>query len=197
MITLNSPITLNPPPYTDTNTNKVVTPEPIVINELKVSYTDTPLDKIVSARIEGVPGSFPLFVGQQYDVMGDWTQAQAEVALVGKIGEGEAVQANLQAMFPKTLEQDPNGPGSILTDMIKSLGISSSSSCSCRRNALEMNEKGPAWCEENVETILSWMREEAKKRGLPFLDMVGKAMIQRSINRSRKLKANLPVGEDE
>jgi hypothetical protein len=60
-----------------------------------------------------------------------------------------------------------------------------------------MNDKGPDWCEENMETILSWLRDEAKKRGLPFIDMVGKAMVQRAINRSRKLRANLPVGEDD
>jgi hypothetical protein len=195
MITLNSPITLNPPPYTDSSTNKVVTPEPIVLNELKISYTDTPHEKSVVARIDNTPANIYLFTGDQYDVMGDWTQAQAEAALKAKLGEN--IQASIQAMYPRTLEQDPNGPGSILTGMIKTLGISSSSTCSCRRHALEMNDQGPDWCEQNMETILSWLRDEAKKRGLPFIDMVGKAMIQRAVNRSRKLKANLPVGEDD
>lgn len=195
MITLNSPITLNPPPYTDNNTNKVVTPDPIVLNELKISYTDTPHEKSVVARIDNTPAHIYLFTGDQYDIMGDWTQAQAEAALKARLGED--IQASIQAMYPRTLEQDPNGPGSILTGMIKTLGISSSSTCSCRRHALEMNDKGPDWCEENMETILSWLRDEAKKRGLPFIDMVGKAMVQRAINRSRKLRANLPVGEDD
>ena len=195
MITLNSPITLNPPPYTDNSTNKVVTPDPIVLNELKISYTDTPHEKSVVARIDNTPAHIYLFTGDQYDVMGDWTQAQAEAALKARLGDD--IQASLQAMYPRTLEQDPNGPGSILTGMIKTLGISSSSTCSCRRHALEMNDQGPDWCEQNMETILSWLRDEAKKRGLPFIDMVGKAMVQRAINRSRKLKANLPVGEDD
>jgi hypothetical protein len=195
MITLNSPITLNPPPYTDNSTNKVVTPEPIVLNELKISYTDTPHEKSVVARIDNTPAYIYLFTGDQYDVMGDWTQAQAEAALKARLGED--IQASIQAMYPRTLEQDPNGPGSILTGMIKTLGISSSSTCSCRRHALEMNDQGPDWCEQNMETILSWLRDEAKKRGLPFIDMVGKAMVQRAINRSRKLKANIPVGEDD
>jgi|LakMenEpi03Aug12_release.lakeMendotaPanAssembly.Ray.scaffolds.fasta_scaffold21732_5 hypothetical protein len=195
MITLNSPITLNPPPYTDNSTNKVVTPEPIILNELKISYIDTPHEKSVVARIDNTPAHIYLFTGDQYDVMGDWTQAQAEAALKARLGDD--IQASLQAMYPRTLEQDPNGPGSILTGMIKTLGISSSSTCSCRRHALEMNDQGPDWCEQNMETILSWLRDEAKKRGLPFIDMVGKAMVQRAINRSRKLKANLPVGEDD
>lgn len=195
MIKLDSPITLSPPPYTDTSTNKVVHPDPIVINELRVTYTDSPHEKTVVARIDKTPGQFMLFKGEQYDVMGDWTQAQAEAAL--RLQLGENIQATLQNMYPRTLEQDPNGPGTLLTNMIKSLGISSSSTCSCRRHALEMNDKGPDWCEQNMDTILSWLRDEAKKRGLPFVDMVGKAMIQRSINRSRKLKANEPIGDDE
>lgn len=195
MITLNSPVILNPPPYTDSSTNKVVTPEPVVLSELKVTYTDSPHEKTVVARIEDTPAYIYLFSGEQYDVMGDWTQAQAEAALKARLGDD--IQSSIQAMYPKTLEQDPNGPGSILTGMIKSLGISSSSTCSCRRHALEMNEQGPDWCEQNMDTILSWIRDEAKKRGLPFIDMVGRAMIQRSINRSRKLKANQPVGEDD
>lgn len=195
MIKLDAPITLTPPPYTDTTTNKVIHPESIVFNELKVSYTDTPHEKTVVARVENTPGYFVLFSGEQYAIMGDWTQAQAEAALRARLGDN--IQQTLQNMYPKTLEQDPNGPGTILTNMIKTLGISSSSTCSCRRHALEMNEKGPDWCEQNIETILSWLRDEAKKRGLPFVDMVGKAMIQRSINRSRKLKANEPVGEDD
>lgn len=195
MIKLDAPITLVPPPYTDTNTNKVIQPDPIVLDHLKVVYTDTPDEKTVTARIDNTPGYFVLFSGQQYDIMGDWTQAQAESALKARLGEN--IQETLQNMYPRTLEQDPNGPGSILTGMIKTLGISSSSTCSCRRHALEMNDKGPDWCEQNMETILSWLRDEAKKRGLPFVDMVGKAMIQRAINRSRKLKANEPVGEDD
>lgn len=195
MITLDSPITLTPPPYTDNNTNKVIQPDSITLTELKISYTDTPHEKTVIAKIDNTPAYLYLFTGDQYTIMGDWTQAQAEAAVRSKLGDD--IQASIQAMYPRTLEQDPNGPGSILTGMIKTLGISSSSTCSCRRHALEMNDQGPDWCEQNMETILSWLRDEAKKRGLPFIDMVGKAMVQRAINRSRKLKANLPVGEDE
>lgn len=195
MINLDQPITLTPPPYTDNSTNKIVNPDPITLNELRVTYTDTPHEKTVVARIEDTPGYFVLFSGEQYTIMGDWTQAQVEAALKSRLGENP--QQTLQSMYPRTLEQDPNGPGTILTNMIKSLGISSSSTCSCRRHALEMNDNGPDWCEQNLDTILSWLRDEAKKRGLPFVDMVGRAMVQRAINRSRKLKANEPIGEDD
>jgi hypothetical protein len=73
--------------------------------------------------------------------------------------------------------------------MISSLGIKSTSNCSCRRHALEMNEKGPDWCDQNIPTILSWLKEESSKRNLPFIEMVAKAMVQRAINKSRRLMA--------
>ena len=72
--------------------------------------------------------------------------------------------------------------------MISALGIKSSSTCSCRRHALEMNEKGPDWCEQNMDQIVGWLKEESSKRGLPFVETVGKMMVQRAIAKSRKLK---------
>jgi hypothetical protein len=50
-----------------------------------------------------------------------------------------------------------------------------------------MNEKGPDWCDQNMDTILSWLKEESGKRGLPYVEMVAKAMVQRAINKSRRL----------
>lgn len=181
---LESPITLNPPPFTDNN-NVIVTPPPIVLDELHITYADTPSKKTLIVHIENVPGTIYLFTGQQYDIMGDWTQAQVERALLARLGDN--IQESLQNMFPRTLEQNPNGPGSILTGMISTLGIKSSSSCSCRRHALEMNDKGPDWCDQNTETILGWLKEESTKRGLPYVEMVAKAMVQRAINKSRRL----------
>jgi hypothetical protein len=187
MIKLNSPIILRPPPYTDNNLNTIIYPDSIILNELKVTYIDVPHNKMVTVHIENTPAHIILFSGDEYDNIGDWTQAQAENALKVKLGED--IQTFLQDMYPKTLEQDPNGPGSILTEIIKMFGITSSSTCSCRKRALEMNEKGPDWCEENIDTILSWLREESQKRGLPFIDAAGRAIIKRAINQSRELKA--------
>ena len=167
MIKLESPITITPPPFTNEN-NQVVRPESMTFDILNISYVDTPSNKNLVAYINGIPGSFTLFSGQQYDIIGNWTQEQADRALRSQLGNtAEEIKETLQSLFPKTLEQNPNGPGSILTGMISSLGIKSTSNCSCRRHALEMNEKGPDWCEQNMETILSWLKEESSKRGLP------------------------------
>ena len=91
---------------------------------------------------------------------------------------------------PQTLEDFPNGPGTILSKMLSKIGIHSTPNCSCRRRAMEMNTRGPDWCAENIDTIVGWLREESEKRKLPFVDFAGKLLIQRAIKVSRKaLKA--------
>lgn len=87
---------------------------------------------------------------------------------------------------PKTFDDYPNGPGTILHKMLGKIGIHSTPNCSCRRRAMEMNEKGPQWCLENIDTIVGWLREEAQKRKLPFIDFAGKLLIQRAIKISKK-----------
>jgi hypothetical protein len=91
---------------------------------------------------------------------------------------------------PQTLEDFPNGPGTILSKMLAKVGIKSTPNCSCRRRAMEMNNRGPDWCAENIDTITGWLREESEKRKLPFVDFAGRLLIQRAIKVSRKaLKA--------
>jgi hypothetical protein len=87
---------------------------------------------------------------------------------------------------PQTLEDFPNGPGTILSKMLAKIGIKSTPNCSCRRRAMEMNNRGPDWCAENIEMITGWLREESEKRKLPFVDFAGRLLIQRAIKVSRK-----------
>lgn len=188
------PVTITPPPYSD-GTGKVTQPEPIVLDTLNITYMDTPSGKSLSARIDRFPTNLILYSGEEYTSAGDWTQQQAELRVLEVLGSDPA--AKLRSLFPKTMEEDPNGPGTVLSKMIKSLGIVMSDSCSCRRHAIEMNTKGNDWCEQNIDTVVSWLREEANRRGLPFVDMVGKLMVNRAIKKSRKLLANQPVPEND
>lgn len=87
---------------------------------------------------------------------------------------------------PQTLEDFPNGPGTILSKMLAKIGIKSTPNCSCRRRAMEMNTRGPDWCAENIDMITGWLREESEKRKLPFVDFAGRLLIQRAIKLSRK-----------
>jgi hypothetical protein len=182
---LDSTITINPPPYTDPNTHQIVNPPPLIFDTLDVTYHDNPVAKVVSATIRNIPGSFILASGIDYEKLGDVNRSTLEKLLYDTIKDNPAQK--LREKFPKTLEENPNGPGTILTNMISTLGIKSTPNCSCRRHALEMNDKGADWCESNMPTILGWLKEESTKRNLPFIESVASMMVNRAIKTSRRL----------
>lgn len=185
---LQKPITIQPPPVTDPKTNKIVTPPPIILNELIFTFMDNPKRKIVHASIQQIPYPILLFSGDQYDMMGDYTQAQLDNIVKQKLGDDP--QAIIQSLYPRTLEQDPNGPGTILASMFSKIGIKSSPTCSCKRHALEMNKNGAEWCENNISTITGWLKEESTKRKIPFVEPIAKMVVQRAINQSKKRNKN-------
>lgn len=84
----------------------------------------------------------------------------------------------------------PDGPGTMLSKTLESVGIKATPNCGCRRKAMLMNANGNDWCEKNLEEIIDWLEEEAKKRSLPFLRTAGKLLIKRSISLSRKAIKN-------
>ena len=55
-----------------------------------------------------------------------------------------------------------------------------------------MDAWGPDECErpERIEEVVAVMREEAKARGLPFLDAVGRLLVRRAIQNARRAAAN-------
>lgn len=87
----------------------------------------------------------------------------------------------------KPLNAGPShGPGTELKKLLKKVGITASPTCSCNARARLMDERGIEWCEANVDEIVGWLREEATKRGLPFVDMAGKMLVKRAIKNARK-----------
>lgn len=183
---LNQSITINPPPFTDHN-NQLVNPPAITMDSLDVTYHDNPDSKTVSATVRNIPGHFVIAYGIDYEKLGDFNKSVLEKLFYDQIKDDPA--RILRSKFPKTLEENPNGPGSILTNMISTMGIKSTPNCSCRRHALEMNDKGPDWCEENLPTILGWLKEESSKRNLPYIETVASLMVKRAISTSRRLLA--------
>lgn len=181
---LDHEITIQPPPYAD-HKNQLINPPPLSFTFLNVSYIDNPISKTVFAQIQNIPSRILLIGPKEYDTIGDYTQNQIENILKEKLGED--IAGKLRSLFPKTLEENPNGPGTILAGMFSSLGIKSSPTCSCKRHALEMNDKGADWCEQNIDTILAWLKEESNKRKIPFIESLASLVVKRAIRQSRKL----------
>jgi hypothetical protein len=77
-------------------------------------------------------------------------------------------------------------PGTALKSLLATIGITASPNCSCQRHAAEMDARGCDWCEENLDAIVGWLREEAEKRGLPFIDVAGRLLVRRAIKNARK-----------
>jgi hypothetical protein len=94
---------------------------------------------------------------------------------------------------PKPLRAPPtSGPGVELKKLLKRVGITASPTCSCNACACRMDEeeaKEPGWCEAHLDEIVGWLREEATKRGLPFVDMAGRVLVKRAISNARKAEA--------
>ena len=55
-----------------------------------------------------------------------------------------------------------------------------------------MDAWGPDECErpERIEEVVAVMREEAKARGLPFVDIAGRLLVRRAIRNARRDAAN-------
>jgi hypothetical protein len=188
-------INVVPPPFSD-NAGKVTSPEAIATDTLDLTFSIEPEAQRITVNIQHFPLPITLYGGPSYEELnGLWNQSTLENRLLQILGDNPS--AVLRSLFPRTMEEDPHGPGTVLAGMIKTLGIHMSDSCSCRRHALAMNEKGNEWCSQNMDTVVGWLREEASRRGLPFVDMVGRVMVNRAIKKSKKLLANQPVPEND
>lgn len=99
----------------------------------------------------------------------------------------EAILQKDKAVAAAAKPQAPEeGPGTELKKMLAKIGITASPTCSCNTRARIMNEKGTQWCRDNLDTIVGWLREEATKRGLPFVDVAGKLLVKRAISLAEK-----------
>jgi hypothetical protein len=94
--------------------------------------------------------------------------------------------------LPEPLPLLAEGPGTELKRLLAGwpFYITSSPDCSCNRVAAEMDSWGADVCEEpeKQDYILAAMRENAEKRGLPFIDAAGRFLIKRAIKNARKNK---------
>lgn len=78
------------------------------------------------------------------------------------------------------------GPGTMLKNILSTFGIKATAGCSCNAKANIMDEKGIEWCENNIDTIVGWLREESQKRGLPFVNSLGKLLVKKAIKNAKR-----------
>jgi hypothetical protein len=81
------------------------------------------------------------------------------------------------------------GPGTELKKLLAKVGITATPTCSCNARARKMDEmeaKEPGWCAAHLDEIVGWLREEATKRKLPFVDVAGRVLVRRAIANARK-----------
>jgi hypothetical protein len=60
--------------------------DPLVLNDLDVILIDHQSRKLVLARVHPAAKSLPLWRGQDYDAIGDYTQAQVEARIKELLG---------------------------------------------------------------------------------------------------------------
>jgi hypothetical protein len=92
----------------------------------------------------------------------------------------------LRAKYSGDVDPVHRGPGTELHKLLAKFGIHMASGCACRARMTQMNKWGIAGCEQNVETIVEWMKEEAAKRKLPYLNTVGRILVRRAISNARR-----------
>tara|TARA_R100001163_G_scaffold65518_1_gene63046 strand:+ start:2164 stop:2784 length:621 start_codon:yes stop_codon:yes gene_type:complete len=159
----------------------------IILSRLDLTFQTFDHSKVAMATLDDVPNPIILFQDEKYE---EWIangKKPEELEDRFRQGMGDTPQAFLQAYLPRTLDSDPHGPGTILAGMLEAVGIKSAPNCSCKRRAVVMNAEGNDWCEENMDTILDWLKEEANKRGLPFIRGGAKLIVSRAIKKSRRL----------
>jgi hypothetical protein len=81
-----------------------------------------------------------------------------------------------------------DGPGAYLKKYLSRIGITATPTCSCNAKARHMDDMGIEWCEQNLDTIVEWLKEEAEKRRLPFFEWPAKMLVQKAIKSAKKAR---------
>jgi hypothetical protein len=99
--------------------------------------------------------------------------------------------------YPAKPKKKPesSGPGTELKKLLGRIGITATPTCSCNKKAAVMDHHGCQWCLDNIEMLVGWLREEAEKRALPFLDLAGRLLIRRAVSVAQR-KAHVPPGRE-
>ena len=126
-----------------------------------------------------------------------YTLDEVRACIVSEDGETITVDETHEA-YPREAKPRPSpqppapasGPGTELKKLLKTwLRIEASPTCACTARARKMDEMEklePGWCAAHLDEIVGWLREEAAKRGLPFIGAAGKLLIKKAIRNALK-----------
>ncbi len=78
------------------------------------------------------------------------------------------------------------GAGTELKNIITKFGLKPGLNCKCGQHIREMDTNGVEWCEQSMDTITEWLREEAQRAKLPFTEIGAKLLIKRAISNAKK-----------
>lgn len=81
--------------------------------------------------------------------------------------------------------QGVGGVGTELKLLLSLIGITDRPGCRCKERAAEMDRRGIFWCEQNIETISGWLKEEATLRRLPFVKRAAISIIRKAIKNAK------------
>jgi hypothetical protein len=114
-----------------------------------------------------------------------------DVLLNAESIDGDQVTFSETAFSALREKYAPHGPGTELSKLLKRFGVEPTPTCACRSKAAQMDAWGCDECErpERIGEVVAVMREEAKARGLPFLDVAARLLVKRAIHNARKAEA--------
>jgi hypothetical protein len=79
-----------------------------------------------------------------------------------------------------------SGPGTELQKLISWFYSPDNKRCKCATRIAKMNAWGPDKCEENMDTILRWLKHSATINSVIYVESAVRLLVQLAIRRARK-----------
>lgn len=108
----------------------------------------------------------------------------------------EADNEQIETGFPGFLRpfEDPyptERVGTELKILLAKFGLKPAVGCKCHQHITEMDARGIDWCEENIDVIVGWLKEEAARSRLPFFETGAKILVKKAIKTAKKRLRNV------
>jgi len=124
-----------------------------------------------------------------------YTMEEVEPCIVSRDGD-QITADNSHPAYPHPRESqpipEPSGPGTELKKLLSWFGITATGECACNSKAGKMDDLGTQWVLDNIDTVTSWLEEEARARGgftwLSFTKTGAKSLILLACRKAERQK---------